>query len=78
MYRSFDEVTGGRFHEAAMRAGGRNEFLTKVNVRDFKTIFKPENREFFNELNLRDRFFIGFEYRMPKLYKWLRNRKNGR
>ena len=78
MYRRFDEATGGRFHEAAMRAGERNEFLTKVNVRDFKEIFKPENKAFFSELNFRDRFFIGFEYRMPKLYKWLRNRKNGR
>ncbi len=78
MYRSFDEETGGRFHDAAMRAARRNEFLTNVNVRDFKEIYKAENKEFYSELNFRDRFFIGFEYRMPGLYTWLRNRKNGR
>lgn len=78
MYRSFDKETGGRFHDAAMRAAKRNEFLTNVNVRDFDEIYKAENKEFYQELNFRDRFFIGFEYRLPGLYTWLRNRKNGR
>lgn len=72
MYRRFDEETGGRFHEAAMNAARRNEFLTNVNIRNFKEIYKPENRKFREELSLHDRFFIGFEHCLPHVYRGLR------
>lgn len=75
MYKSFDEATGGRFHDEAMKAAKRNEFLTHINLRDFNEIYSSENKEFYRELNLRDRFFIGFEYHMPGLYNWLRKKK---
>lgn len=74
-YRSFDLETNGRFHREAERAAARNTFLTRVNVRDFPSIFSRENRGFYKELSIRDRFFIQFQYRLPGLYQWLREKR---
>lgn len=73
MYRGFDEETGERFHSTVERAIQRLYFLTKVNTRQYDAVLDRENREFYRELNLRTRFFIRFETRLPGLYRWLRS-----
>lgn len=73
-YRLFDAETGGRFHQEAQEAAARIRFLTAVNVRDFREIYRKENRGFLRELSRRDRFFIGFEHRLPLLYRQLQRR----
>ncbi len=72
-YRDFDRETGGRFHREAVRAARRVRFLSAVNMRDFPEIRKKENRAFFRELSLRDRFFILFEMYFPAVYRLARN-----
>ncbi len=73
-YRLFDEETGGRFHSEARAAADRIRFLTAVNVRDFREIYRKENRSFLRELSRRDRFFIGFEHRLPGAYRLLQKK----
>lgn len=70
-YRDFDAATGKRFHREALRAAERTWFLTRVNVRAWDEIYKKRNLRFLKELGLRDRFFLCFEHRLPKLYGWL-------
>ncbi len=73
-YRMFDEETGGCFHSEARAAADRIRFLTAVNVRDFREIYRKENRSFLRELSRRDRFFIGFEHRLPGAYRLLQKK----
>lgn len=71
MYRGYDEVTGGRFHEVVERAVKRLYFLTQVNTRHYDLVLAKEYREFYRELNARTRFFIRLETTAPGLYHWL-------
>ncbi len=71
MYSAFDEATDHRFHDAVQRASDRTVFLSNVNIRDFKEIYKQENRPYLHELSRRDRFFISFEHIMPHIYRAL-------
>ena len=73
-YQDFDRETGGRFHAEAERAARRLRFLTEVNLRSFREIYKKENRCFLKELNRRDRFFLRFEAVFPGLYRALQKR----
>ncbi len=73
-YQDFDRESGGRFHQECEKAAARVRFLTAVNVRDFREIYKRENREFLQELSGRDRFFIGFERALPGAYRFLQAR----
>lgn len=57
MYSAFDEATDHRFHDAVQRASDRTVFLSNVNIRDFKEIYKQENRPYLHELSRRDRFY---------------------
>lgn len=71
MYNGFDRESGGRFHETVEKAIRRLYFLTKVNTRHYHEVLAKENREFYQELNLRTRFFIRLEVHMPWLYRGL-------
>lgn len=73
MYQGFDKETGGRFHDMVERAIRRIYYLTQVNRRKFSVILAPENRDLYRELNIRTRFFIRFESRLPGLYHKLQN-----
>lgn len=78
MYREFDRHTGGRYHEKAVNAAKRIEFLTKVNTKHYEDVFAAENRRFYRELNFRTRFFIRFETICPRLYRWLQKKATGK
>ncbi len=81
MYQGFDKETGGRFHDTVEKAIRRLYYLTQVNRRKFSVILARENRDLYRELNLRTRFFIRFESRMPGLYgqlqSWFHSRGRG-
>ncbi|MEY8339213.1 glycosyltransferase [Lachnospiraceae bacterium 62-35] len=78
MYEEFDRETGGKFHQEAVHAAKRIEFLTKVNTKHYDEVFARENREFYQELNFRTRFFIQLEVFSPRLYRWLQKKATGR
>lgn len=78
MYQGFDRETGGRFHGTVEKAVRRLYYLTQVNRRRFSVILAGENRDLYRELNLRTRFFIRFESRLPGLYKGLQDWFHGR
>ncbi len=71
MYRGFDRMTEGRFHETVLRAVRRIYFLTKVNSKDYKVVLSGKYRMFYRELSLRTRFFIRLEAEMPGFYGFL-------
>ena len=73
MYKEFDQKTNCRFHREAVLAAHRLFFLTRVNLRDFTSIYQPKHRRFYRELPRRERFFIAFEYRLPTLYRLMQN-----
>ena len=78
MYEEFDRETGGRFHQVAMHAADRLEYLTKVNTKQYREVLAPENRAFYRELNFRTRFFIRFEVMAPGLYRLLQKAVTGK
>lgn len=78
MYEAFDRESGGRFHEAAMRAADRIWFLTQVNTKRYDQVLKGRYRGFYKELDLRTRFFIRLEAAAPGLYKLLWHLARGR
>lgn len=71
MYQGFDRESGGRFHDTVEHAVRRLYYLTQVNRRKFSVILARKNRDLYRELNVRTRFFIRFESRMPKTYECL-------
>lgn len=73
MYRGFDEESGRLFHHTVDRAIRRLFFLTQVNTKQYGAVLDRANREFYQELNFRTRFFIRFETWFPGLYKWLQS-----
>lgn len=72
-YQVFNRETDGRFAPAVEEAVSRLYFLTMVNTRQYKEVTKPANRQFYQELTARTRFFIRFEMIAPGLYRWLQN-----
>lgn len=72
MYRGFSKETNGRYDKAIHRACRRMDFLTLVNVKEYRQALSPLYRSFYRELDLRTRFFIRFELAAPRLYAGLR------
>lgn len=73
MYLGFDQESGGRFQPVVNRAVRRLFFLTQVNTKQYDQVLAKENREFYRELNLRTRFFIRLETKLPGVYKTLQD-----
>ncbi|MCI8948468.1 MAG: glycosyltransferase family 2 protein [Lachnospiraceae bacterium] len=72
MYRGFSKETGGIYDGAIQRALRRMDFLTYLNVKEYKKVLAPGYRSFYKELDFRTRFFIRFEMTAPWLYRFLR------
>lgn len=72
MYRGFSRETNGKYDKAIQRACRRMDFLTLINVKEYKEALAPGYRSFYRELDLRTRFFIRFEMLAPGLYRTLR------
>lgn len=72
MYEAFDRDTEGRYHEAVAQALLREDFLTKLNLREFGAVLEPENRKYVRELPQPQRFLLDLEARCPALYEGLR------
>lgn len=72
MYRGFSKETHGKYDKAIQRACRRMDFLTLINVKEYKEALAPGYRSFYRELDLRTRFFIRFELMAPGLYRALR------
>lgn len=77
-YEQYDQATDGRFREAARSASVRTYYHTMVNTKQFGEIFRPEYRRYYRELTPRTRFFLRFEYTMPRAYKMARKTFIGR
>ncbi len=77
-YQQFNQATGGRLKEAADSACLRTYYLTMVNTKSFKEIFARKYRRYFKELTPRTRLLLWFEYRLPGLYRWARERFIGK
>ena len=60
MYRGFSKETGGIYDGAIQRALRRMDFLTYLNVKEYKKVLAPGYRSFYKELDFRTRFFIRF------------------
>ncbi len=72
MYRGFSKETKGKYDKAIQRACRRMDFLTLINVKEYREALAPGYRSFYRELDLRTRFFIRFELMAPGLYSALR------
>lgn len=72
MYEAFDADTGGRYHEAVLRALCREDFLTALNVGDFSGVRKAENRIYVRELPEPQRSLLRLRAACPGLYEGLR------
>ena len=72
MYRGFSKETGGIYDSSIQRACRRMDFLTYLNVKEYKKVLAIGYRSFYQELDLRTRFFIRFEIMAPGLYRFLR------
>ena len=72
MYRGFSKETDGKYDQAIERACRRMDFLTLINVKEYREALSPGYRSFYRELPLVTRFFIRFELMAPGLYRWLR------
>lgn len=68
MYIEFDRASKGRYTNYIKNAIRRIRFLTYVNTKNYSRIFSSKYRRFYKELDLRTRFFTGFEYHFPFLY----------
>lgn len=77
MYRGFSKETGGKYDRAIERACRRMDFLTHINVKEYKEALAPGYRSFFKELPLRTRMLILFEMKTPGLYRWVRRKVYG-
>lgn len=73
MYNSFNEYSSYKFNESIESAIKRIRFLTFVNTRKYREIFNKDNKKYYRELKLKERFFINMEYRFPTLYRMLQN-----
>ena len=58
MYDSFDEYTERRFRGAVQSAKDRMYFRTRVNIRDFGTIYDRKYRKYYRELPRKDRIYL--------------------
>ena len=72
MYRGFSKETGGKYDKAIERACRRMDFLTLINVKEYREALAPGYRSFFRELPWMTRVLIRFELAAPGLYRWLR------
>ena len=72
MYRGFSKETGGLYDHAIQSACRRMDFLTLLNVKEYREALAPGYRKYYRELDLRTRFFIRFELLAPGLYRFLR------
>ena len=72
MYRGFSKETDGKYDQAIERACRRMDFLTLINVKEYREALSPGYRSFYRELPFVTRFFIRFELMAPGLYRWLR------
>ena len=72
LYDSFNRATKGRYQKAAARALMRIRFLTYVNLKEYRRIFQQKYRRFFRELSPATRILTFLEYRLPGLYRRLR------
>ena len=72
MYRGFSKETGGIYDHAIQSACRRMDFLTLLNVKEYREALAPGYRKYYRELDFRTRFFIRFELLAPGLYRFLR------
>ena len=72
MYRGFSKETDGKYDQAIERACRRMDFLTLINVKEYREALSQGYRRFYGGCLFVTRFFIRFELMAPGLYRWLR------
>ncbi len=71
-YMDFDKYTHGKYTSSIEHAIERVRFLTYMNTERYKLAFSKKYREYYKELDFRERFFSKLHYRLPALYRFLR------
>ena len=72
MFEGFEEETNYQYHDAVTSAIMRMDFLTELNVKNYKEAKQIRFRKYYKELPLYTRVLIDLELYCPWLYKGLR------
>lgn len=71
----FDSQTNKKYHDLVNSQINSCDFRIAVIEKDFKTIFKKNNRHLFKRIPFKERLSLKLQYRFPHLYNCVSKRK---